>query len=318
MIKYNIRIADFLVGDEIQGFFILKDGAVKTTAAGKSFLTGVISDCSGVMDAKFWDYRGPIGMEPSTIGEVYKIQGIVSEFKGSMQLTIGKIRPAVSTDNYRISDLVPSAPIDVDRTVGMIRAILDTLTDEDYRRVAETMLDRHIDRFKVIPAAKSVHHSFLNGLLMHTANMLRAADFFSGLYSGTVNRSLLITGTLLHDFGKEQEFSFSKFGLVTEYSTKGQLLGHLVMGAEETAEVCRELGISEEKTLLLQHLILSHHGEPEFGAAVLPQCAEAELLSLIDKVDSRMEVYAENLAGMKEGEFSDRIFALDHRIYKHD
>ena len=126
-----------------------------------------------------------------------------------------------------------------------------------------------------------------------------------------------MTGTLLHDFAKEREFVFSDLGIVTDYSTRGQLLGHLVMGAQEILDVSRELGIPEEKSVLLQHLILSHHGEPEYGAAVRPLCAEAELLSYIDMVDSRMEIYAENLPEVPVGGFSGRIFALDKRIYHH-
>ena len=98
----------------------------------------------------------------------------------------------------------------------------------------------------------------------------------------------------------------------------GQLLGHLVMGAQEIAEIAKELDVPEEKSVLLRHLVLSHHGEPEFGAAVRPVCAESELLSYIDMIDSRMEIYREVLAPLKAGEFSQRVFALDNRrIYKH-
>ena len=105
---------------------------------------------------------------------------------------------------------------------------------------------------------------------------------------------------------------------MTEYSTAGQLLGHLVMGAQEVADAARELGIPEEKSMLLQHLLLSHHGEPEFGAAVRPMCAEAELLSYIDLIDSRMEIYAETLPTVPAGSFSARIFALVKKIYHHN
>ena len=192
------------------------------------------------------------------------------------------------------------------------------MQDADYRAVARTMLQRHLAAFRSIPAAKSVHHSFLSGLLMHTYNMLRAADFLAGLYPEVIDRSLLLTGTLLHDFAKEREFVFSDLGIVTEYSTAGQLLGHLVMGAQEVADVARELAIAEEKSLLLQHLLLSHHGEPDFGAAVRPMCAEAELLSYIDLIDSRMEIYAETLPSVPAGGFSGRIFALEKKIYHHN
>ena len=124
-------------------------------------------------------------------------------------------------------------------------------------------------------------------------------------------------GCLLHDFGKMKEFSFSELGLVTEYSTEGQLLGHLVIGAEWVAAAARKLGIPEEKSLLLRHLILSHHGEPEFGAAVVPVCMESELLHLIDKIDSRVEIYRKAFEEVPVGAFSSRIFALEHRVYHH-
>ena len=105
--------------------------------------------------------------------------------------------------------------------------------------------------------------------------------------------------------------------MVTDYSLSGQLIGHLVMGAQEVQQCAESLGLPQEKSLLLQHMILSHHGEPDFGAAVRPMCAEAELLSLIDLVDSRMEIYAEALQELPEGTFSGRLFALDKKIYRH-
>ena len=196
--------------------------------------------------------------------------------------------------------------------------MLSAMEDTDYQRVCREMLSRHRDAFVTIPAAKSVHHSFVHGLLMHTAYMMKTALFLAKLYGDLLDRDLLLAGAFLHDFAKIREFSLSPTGLVADYSVAGQLLGHLVMGAEETAQVCRELNIPEEKSLLLQHMILSHHGTPEFGAAVVPACAESELLSYIDMMDSRMEIYRETLEKTEQGAFSDRIFALDNkRIYRH-
>ena len=315
--EYDKPIADMIPGDEVEGFYILKDAHQKTTAAGKPFLSGSIADRSGSMDIKVWDYSGPVGGTPSDTGKVIKLRGVVSEFKGMPQLTVSRIRMTTPADRYDTAALVPVAPIDPDEALNDIRRMLDSLTDADYRAASKTMLQRHLEAFRQIPAAKSVHHSFLSGLLMHTSNMLKMADFLSGLYAEIIDRSLLLTGTLLHDFAKEREFVFSDLGIVTDYSTKGQLLGHLVMGAQEAAEVCSEVGVPEEKSVLLQHLILSHHGEPEFGAAVRPMCAEAELLSYIDLIDSRMEIYAENLPDVPVGTFSNRIFSLDKKIYHH-
>ncbi len=316
--EYNKQIADMLSGDDVEGFYVLKDAFLKTTAAGKPFLSGVLADRTGTIDLKVWDYSGPIGANPGDIGRIVKIRGQVSEFKGAPQLTAGRIRMADSSDQYDVSALVPVAPIDPDARLQEIDRLIDSMPDSDYHAVAREMLQRHLSAFRSIPAAKSVHHSFLSGLLMHTSNMLKIADFLSGLYGDIIDRSLLLTGTLLHDFAKEREFAFSSLGMVTDYSMPGQLIGHLVMGAQEAAEVARQLQIPEEKSLLLQHMILSHHGEPEYGAAVRPMCAEAELLSEIDRIDSRMEIYAEALPEVPAGSFSARIFALDKKIYHHN
>ncbi len=315
--EYDLPIARMARGIDIEGFYLLKSAFPKVTVSGKPFLTAVLADESGTIEAKVWDYSGPIGERDA--GKVIKVRGSVSDYRGALQITVDKLRLAAEDDHVDVSRLVRVAPIDRAGAYADITRLVSTLEDADYRAVCEEMLHRHEDAFRTIPAAKSVHHSFLSGLLMHTYNMLRLADFLAAQYADSVDRSLLLAGTLLHDFGKEREFTFSELGLVTDYSTKGQLLGHLVMGAQETAEVAEMLGIPEEKSVLLQHLLLSHHGEPEFGAAVLPQCAEAELLSLIDQIDSRMEIYREALAPLKSGEFSQRIFALDNRrIYKHE
>ena len=315
--EYDLPIARMARGIDIEGFYLLKSAFPKVTVSGKPFLTAVLADESGTIEAKVWDYSGPIGERDA--GKVIKVRGSVSDYRGALQVTVDKLRLAAEDDHVDVSRLVRVAPIDRAGAYADITRLVSTLEDADYRAVCEEMLRRHEDAFRTIPAAKSVHHSFLSGLLMHTYNMLRLADFLAAQYADSVDRSLLLAGTLLHDFGKEREFTFSELGLVTDYSTKGQLLGHLVMGAQETAEVAEMLGIPEEKSVLLQHLLLSHHGEPEFGAAVLPQCAEAELLSLIDQIDSRMEIYREVLAPLKSGEFSQRIFALDNRrIYKHE
>lgn len=313
--EYNKTIQTMTPGDEVEGFYILKTATPKVATNGKPFLTGAISDRTGAMELKVWDYTGPLSAADE--GTVVKVRGTVGEYRGTPQFTAGRIRPAAEDDPVDISALVPTAPIDRRRVMEELRETVNTIADPDYRAVAEDMLTAHGDALEAIPAAKSVHHAFLGGLLMHTANMLRLADFLAGMYPETVDRSLLLAGTLLHDMAKEQEFVFSQLGLATDYSVRGQLLGHLVMGAQETAAAAARLGVPVEKSVLLQHLILSHHGEPEFGAAVRPLCAEAELLSLIDAIDSRMEIYRETYETMDADTFSPRIFALEKKIFKH-
>ena len=310
----NPALADLKVGDEIDGFYLLTEATVRTSANGSRFLAATLSDRSGSLDLKMWDYTGAVGTDDS--GSAVRVRGTVSDYRGAKQLTARMLRLAGEQDGVDPELLVPTAPMDAEKAAQEIRNLLRSIQDEDYRRIAETLYMRNESKFRSVPAAKSVHHGFRGGLLMHTVNMLRTADYLAELYCEVLDRDLLLTGTLLHDIAKIREFRLSPLGMVKDYSVEGQLLGHLVMGAQEVASAAEELGTPEEKALLLQHLILSHHGEPEFGAAVRPMCAEAELLHLIDMIDSRMEIYAESLQTIPAGSFSDRIYALEKRIYK--
>ena len=311
----NEFIADMCIGDEVEGFFLLRKAELRKTSSGKPFLSGSVSDRTGNIDFTMWDYKD--SLYPEDIGNVIFLRGTVTEFRGSAQLTVDSFRFAEENDRYSVDELVPTAPIDAEKALEDIKSMVASIEDEDFRRLAQTLLERNMDAFSNIPAAKRVHHGFLRGLLMHTYNMLRTADFLSGIYADTVNRSLLLCGTLLHDFGKMQEFTFSPLGMVSGYSVKGDLLGHPVMGAELARKTADELGLPEEKTVLIVHMLLSHHGEPEHGAAVEPKFAEAELLHYIDLIDSRMEIYAETLPNVPEGQFSNEIFSLEKRIFNH-
>ena len=310
----NPNLADVRPGDEIDGFYLLTDATVRTSANGSRYLSATLCDRSGSLDLKMWDYGQNIG--PDDNGSAVRVRGTVLDYRGTKQLNVRLLRLAEEKDGIVAENLVPTAPIDAEEAMRYVESILAGLQDADYRKLAETVFSRRKERFMTVPAAKSVHHGFRNGLLMHTANMLQTADFLADLYAEIINRDLLLTGTLLHDLAKTREFDFSPLGTVRDYSAEGRLLGHPVMGAQEVAAVAQELGVPQEKSVLLQHLLLSHHGEPEFGAAVLPMCAEAELLHLIDMIDSRMEIYAETLQDMPAGTFSDRIYALEKRIYK--
>lgn len=233
-VEYNKSINAMTPGDEIEGYYILKSANPKVAANGKPFLTGALSDRTGTMELKVWDYTGPLTAADE--GTVVKVRGTVGEYRGTAQFTAARIRQAAQEDPVDVSALVPTAPIDCGAAMEDLRRAAASITDPDYRAVAEAMLEAHGETLASIPAAKSVHHAFLGGLLMHTANMVKIADFLAGMYPETIDRSLLLTGTLLHDMAKAQEFVFSQLGLATDYSIKGQLLGHLVMGAQDAAE----------------------------------------------------------------------------------
>lgn len=308
-------IIDLQVGDPIEGFYLLQNATARVTTAGKPFLSMTLADRTGSIDGQIWDYNGPIS--PANVGMAVKVIGTVTEYRGARQATVERIRLTFADDIFDPSQLVPTAPIDPDASWDELLELAQSIEDADYKAVTLDMIDRWGDKVKYIPAAKSVHHAFRHGLLMHTLNMARAADFMADLYWDTVDRSLLLAGTILHDFAKCLEFTLSPLGLVVDYSADGQLLGHLAMGAREVAASAAKLGVDPKKSSLLQHMILSHHGEPEHGAAIPPSCAESELLSLIDMIDSRMEIYREAFDETPVGEYSKRIFALDRRVYNH-
>lgn len=312
----HLSVCEMSAASFVDGYYILQSAALKTTAAGKAFLNASISDRTGSIPVILWNYSGPIG--PGDDGKVVFVKGQISEFKGALQVTLEALRLAQPDDPVDLGALVPVAPIDVQQMYDEILQLTDSIEDPDYQSVCREFLRRHSEALKTIPAAKSVHHGFLHGLLMHTGYMMKIADSLAKFYPEVVDRSLLLSGTLLHDFSKREEFTFSDLGLVSGYSMKGQLLGHLVMGSQEVGAISKELNIPEEKAVLLQHMLLAHHGKPEYGAAVVPMCAESELLSMIDMVDSRMEIYRETLEQTPLGEFSGRVFALDgHRIFHH-
>ena len=144
-------------------------------------------------------------------------------------------------------------------------------------------------------------------------------EWRTGIYAGALNRDLLFTGVILHDFSKIEEIDSSDLGIASDYTIKGNLLGHLVMGAMEVDRRGRELGIPEEKLLLVEHMLVSHHGVPEWGACKKPEIIEAELLSHIDMIDAKMYAAVDGIKDVETGTLSPKIFAVGNvPFYKHD
>ena len=310
------KISDLVTGKACEGFYLLSAMSLKKTTAGKTYLAGEIADATGSIPVVLWDYAGELNAED--VGAVIKVRGDVSEYREKKQVTLHRVRRATDDDPYDLSELVPCAPIDVEREMEYVDNLIDSMKDQDYLRFAKAALKRNEKMFRLLPAAKGVHHAFVSGLLMHTVCMLKQADSLCEIY-GTryINRDLLLAGVLVHDFAKGKEFEVSPIGMVKDYTEEGNLLGHTVMGMMEIERIADLVMLPKEKKLLLQHMIAAHHGKPEFGAAAVPQIVEAEMLHYIDMIDSRFEIYREAMEETPKGEFSDRIFALEHRVYNH-
>lgn len=312
-------LSDIAEGASITGFFVLKDFATQKSKGGKDYIKTTISDKSTSVTAMCWEVSGNLGVTRQDIGSIVKIAGTMNSFNGEPQIAITKMRAASEADKeqFDITQLIEVAPIDVEATVSDIETLIASIEDDEYKKFALTLLARFKDKFVSYPAGKTVHHAFRSGLVMHTRNMMVLADFISQMYPDTLNRSLLLAGTLAHDIAKTKEFDVSELMSVKDYSKSGQLLGHLYMGAQIASEIAIEIEMDSEKKLLLEHLILSHHGDGEMGSPVTPKCAEAECLHLIDMMDSRLEIYAEEYKKIEPACFSEKQnWALSHKIYR--
>ncbi len=297
-----------------EGFVILKKCEEKTTKNGSLYLDLVIADCEGEMPAKLWDYSSTGLFETDMI---VKIRGIVEQYNGKDQFKVSQIRPASSSDNYNLGDIVPAAEIGGEQLFEMIKKRVNAFENEDLKAIVSTIIDRKKEKFITYPAALRLHHAIVGGLLYHTMSIVRIAEEICKIYPN-INRELLLSGIILHDVAKTWELETSKTGLAKGYTAEGELIGHLVKGAMYVNDTAAELGIDSEVVTLLEHMILSHHGVPEYGAAVRPMFLEAEILSSLDSLDATIYEFNSAASKVKPHQFSDRQWALDNRkIYNH-
>ncbi len=302
--------------DILEGFCLIKSLEKKTTAKGLSYLDLVLSDASGEIVAKFWDYKENLHSH-FTANMLVKVRGRMNEYNGDVQFRVERIRECTDADGVRIEDFVPSANYTGEEMLKSIYSILETLDDDEIKKLVRVILGKYEDRLIYWPAAFKLHHAMRGGLLYHTLSIIRMAENVCRIYP-SLDRSLLLGGAILHDIAKIDEFEVSETGMATGYSVEGTLVGHLVKGAMIVRENAKEFGISEDTAVLLEHMLISHHGIPEYGAAVRPLFVEAEILSQLDTLDATIYEFNDTLENVKPGEFSGRQWALDNRkLYNH-
>ncbi len=299
-----------------EGFCIIKTVDEKINVKGVPYLDLTLSDSSGEINAKLWDYKVSVhGVYEA--GECVKVRGTITHYNGTEQFRIERIRPIQDSDNVDISSFVPSADYGGEQMLDQLFSYIQSFKDEELKTITRAVLEENREKLLFWPAAFKLHHAIRGGLLYHTLSIVKLASAVCRLYP-SVDRDLLLAGAILHDISKIDEFDVSKLGIVKRYSVKGELLGHLVMGAVAVSEKAKELGISEETTVLLEHMIISHHGDPEFGAAVRPMFLEAEILSQLDTLDATVYEITNALGTVEPGAFSGRQWALDNRkLYNH-
>lgn len=303
------KIIDLKDGDRVFEQYMVKSCDCLTSNAGKNYLNVTLQDSSGTVIAKKWDvYPGDI--ELFTPGNVLLIEGAALSYKGQMQMKILSVDP-VDEALVDYSRFIPEAPEKKEDMEKEIYAFLHSIKDDDIRKLSTAVLERHKNEYFTYPAAVTNHHAFLSGLAYHSLSMARLADAICHLYP-SLNRDYLIAGTLIHDIGKTIELSGP---IATRYTLEGKLVGHIVLLVGEIREESQKLGIDEEKSALLEHMVVSHHSKPEFGSPIAPLTKEALVLGMIDDLDAKINLLDRVMSLVEPGEWSTKQHALDDRCF---
>ena len=324
VVTQRTLITDLDQNQFVDGIFAIQNCQLGMTKSGKPFIKCLVGDRSGHTPGRMWNASEELFHTLPTDGFVY-LQGQTQPYQGQLQIIIDQIQVAQPNED-ELRDLLPTTKYDIDEMFGDVEQTVHSIQHESIRALSQQYLnDEQMMRwFRHAPAAMSVHHAFLGGLLEHTHNLLRLAVAFCPLYP-QLNRDIIIMGLFIHDLGKCVELTWERgFG----YSDDGLLVGHVARGVlwlQQKADRCAATGTPVPDPILnvLHHTILSHHGKPEFGALKVPATPEAIAISLLDNLDARMQM---SIGPTREhghstdlqGNFTEKIWALDTRLYRPD
>ena len=303
------------IGGTTEGFCLVKSVAARTDVKGSEYLDVVLADSEGECVAKLWNYsRAYHGVfEPD---DIIKVRGSVQIWKDNEQFKIDRIRHVTPEDDVDMNELVPCAPFDPVAMYDELYDIAQNFKDDDLRRLVQYLLRENREQLLLFPAGVKLHHATRSGLLHHTLSVVHMAQSILQLYPW-LNGDLLLAGATLHDIGKLVELDTGTLGLAGAYTAAGQLLGHISIGMSMVAQAAEVTMVPPEKAMLVEHMLLSHHGNPEYGSPRLPMVPEAEVLSVCDLLDSRLYEMHAALETVAPGGFIERIWALDNRqLYK--
>lgn len=330
-------IRDLQANQHLDGVFAIQNAQLGMTKNGKPFLKCLLADKTGRTPGRMWSITEDYFATLPTDGFVY-MTGNTQPYQGEMQVIIQDIRAHEPTD-MELTDLLPSTTRDIDQMFGEVLKLLQSLQHPAIKSLADRYLEdgNLMGKFCQAPAAQTLHHAFIGGLLEHTLTLMQGADALLPLYP-KLNRDIVLMGLFLHDLGKCQELTWLKgFG----YTDDGQLIGHIARGVvmlEEKAKACQdqELGEAALKVpdailRVLSHIILSHHGVPEFGALKIPATPEAIFVSNLDNLDAKMnmsiaetrdkiDLASDSGAGGSQigSDFTEKVWALNTKLYKPD
>ena len=306
-------ISDLRDGFDASGIYLVKNVSRGTASGGAPFLSITLQDKTGTIEAKKWSAT-PQEIELVQTGLVVKVVADCLLYKEKLQLKVYSIEEADMNNTNGLENLLLESPIALEDLLVSYKYFMNSIQNEDCKKILNSIFDKYYEKFIVYPAAVRNHHEFYHGLLYHTIGMCKLAEQVAKLYND-VDHDLLISGCLLHDLGKVIELSGP---VCPQYTIEGDLLGHISIGMSIIRETAHELNIQSEVPLLLEHMILAHHGKMEYGSPITPRTREALLLSMIDDLDAKMMVLDKAYKDVEPGDLTERIFAIDNTaFYKH-
>ncbi len=310
-------IRDLEPDQVVTSLFIVHSKEVRLKKTGDPYLQLTLADRTGTLDAKMWDNVAPV-LDAFDRDDFVKVKGLVQIFKNRPQMTVHTLR-RIEDREVDFADYFPHTERNIDEMWAELRAAVAGMGNPHLRALVDAFLDdpEIARRFRRAPAAKSVHHARLGGLLEHVVSLIGLARLAAAHYEW-IDRDLLLTGVVLHDLGKIYELGYHRS---FTYTTEGQLLGHMVLMIEMVHDKAAALPDFPPKLKrLVEHMILSHHGKYEFGSPKLPMFPEAQLLHYLDDLDSKMDSMHTSLARDQnvEGEWTSYNAALDRVLLKKD
>ena len=297
----------------VTGFFAVTSKQTKSKKDGSPYFALTLADSTGQIEARMWETSEAGDF---AAGDIVKLRGQVNRYQEKLQITVDRVRRA-APEEFSLGDFVPRTECDVDELWAALSGYVESFSDPHLKALMQSFLDdaEIAAALREAPAAKTLHHAWIGGLLEHIVSLLGICDAAAKHYG--VHRDLLLTGAMLHDIGKLQEL---RWGTSFEYTLEGQLLGHITIGVGMVARKMDAIeGFPPELRLLVSHMILSHHGKYEFGSPKLPMIPEAVLLHYLDDMDAKMQTmraeFARNLAGGRgAGDLTDWVRSMERPL----
>jgi 3'-5' exoribonuclease len=308
-------ISELQPNQQVLGVFLVQAKELRQKKTGEPYLSLQLSDKTGDLEAKMWDNVSVVA-DTFERDDFVRVKGLTQVYQNRLQLTVHRMT-RMDEREVDFTDYFPASARDPDEMLAELRGIIAGMRDPDLRTLLEAFFadEDIVRRYKMAPAAKTIHHAWLGGLIEHVLSLGELARFVAAHYRG-IDLDLLLAGVILHDVGKIDELTYER-GF--SYSDDGQLLGHIIIALGMLDEKLRGLpGFPRKKRTLLEHMIVSHHGQLEFGSPKVPLFPEALLLHQLDLLDSKMECMhgAAEKDSLVEGNWSAFSPALERVVLK--